>query len=140
MKHEKTCGGIVFLDQDCEIKFLLIKNIDWGHWSFPKGRNEDKESEKETVKREILEEVGLKVKMIDGFREENTYNAEQGLTKTGVFFLCSAESSDVKPQEEELTQYLWLKFEDAMKKLTHDANKEILKKANEFIKLKVRKK
>ena len=59
MFHEKSCGAIVFRRFHGNIQILLIKHINSGHWSFPKGHIENNETETETAVREIKEETGI---------------------------------------------------------------------------------
>jgi len=143
MKTEKSCGAIVFRREDGKIKYLTIRHIkrkghpwrppEGGHWDFPKGHVEGKETEKETAEREIFEESGLKVKFIDGFRETIQYISAKKMLKTVVFFLAEAESGEVTLGEDEHDAYEWLEYEDMLKKLTYDKPKMVLKKAHEFL-------
>ena len=63
MKHEKSCGAVVFTKIDGEIKYLLISNIG-GVYGFPKGHVECDETEAETALREVYEETHLKINLI----------------------------------------------------------------------------
>ena len=54
MKKEKSCGAIVYREKD-GVEILLIKHKNGGHWAFPKGHVENKETEEETALREIWE-------------------------------------------------------------------------------------
>ena len=69
MLHEKSCGAIVYRKYHGNTEILLIKHINSGHWSFPKGHVEGDETEEETAKREIMEETGIDVNLDTTFRE-----------------------------------------------------------------------
>ena len=69
MMHEKSCGAIVYRKYHGNTEILLIKHINSGHWSFPKGHVEEGETEEETAKREIMEETGIDVNLDTTFRE-----------------------------------------------------------------------
>ena len=45
MQHEKSCGAIVYRKSHGNTEILLIKHINSGHWSFPKGHMENGETE-----------------------------------------------------------------------------------------------
>ncbi len=40
MLHEKSCGAIVYRKFHGNTEILLIKHVNSGHWSFPKGHVE----------------------------------------------------------------------------------------------------
>ena len=69
MMHEKSCGAIVYRKSHGNIEILLIKHVNSGHWSFPKGHVEGSETEIETAKREIKEETAIDVMIDPTFRE-----------------------------------------------------------------------
>ena len=58
MTKEKSCGGIIYKQENEVYKFLRIKPI-LGHWGFSKCHVEDGETEVETAIREIKEETGF---------------------------------------------------------------------------------
>ena len=66
MRHEKSCGGLIYREHDGETQLLLLKHRCGGHWSFPKGHMEAGETEMETALREIREETGLRVFLREG--------------------------------------------------------------------------
>ena len=57
-----------------QIEILLIRHKNGGHWAFPKGHVEKKETEEDTALREIREETGLEVLLDTGFRRAVTYS------------------------------------------------------------------
>ena len=135
MKSEKCCGVIIFRKEKNTIKYLLIKNKEGGHWDFPKGHVEEGETEEDTAQREIYEEVGLKVRFCNGFKESISYiDRFNNVKKTVVFFVCEAVSSKVKYFCDEVEEHLWLEYEDALKRLTYENAVNVLKKASSFLK------
>ncbi|MBW3002474.1 NUDIX domain-containing protein [Candidatus Woesearchaeota archaeon] len=130
MIKSKCCGSIIIR----EGKYLLVKHGDGGHWDFPKGHTEQGESEEETALREIYEETGLKVEIIPGFKESINYIDEINKEdKTVVFFLCKASSSEIKHITDDVVDSVWLDYEEALNKITFDSAKELLKKADAFL-------
>lgn len=130
MKKARSAGGIIFKDK----KYLLVKHGKGGHWDFPKGHTEKGESEETTALREIYEETGLKVKIIPGFRESISYidniNMED---KTVTFFLCKANESKITHITDDVIDSVWLTYEKALDKITFDSAKELLRKAEAFL-------
>lgn len=65
----KSVGAVLFTEKEQIINFLLVKAGKKNYWEFPKGKQEEGESELETLKREIFEETGVvNLEIIDDFR------------------------------------------------------------------------
>lgn len=132
-RYEKSCGAIVLRDDPSEKNILVVKNQNGNNWGFPKGHIEKGEIEKQTALREIEEETGLKVTLIDGFREVSDYYSFGSTKKRVVFFVAKADSSEIVLQKEELASYKWVTLEEAIDLLVFKNNINILKKAMDFI-------
>ena len=134
MPFERSCGTIVFHKDD---KFLyLLLHYNPGHWDFPKGHVEKGEDDKQTARRELKEETGLRdIKFLDGFKEKLRYFYKkdgQIMSKEVTFFLVESKTNYVVLSEEH-DDFLWLTYEEAVEKVTHKNAKELLKKANIFL-------
>lgn len=129
---EKSCGCIIFKYDDEKLLFLVIKQT-LGHFSFPKGHVEESESEKDTALREVKEETGFDISFVGDFREVITYSPKPGVLKDVVFFLGNVIDGVMTPQEDEVSLIEWLSYEDALKVVTYDDDKNVLKKAYEYI-------
>ena len=134
MLHEKSCGAIVYRRFHGNIEILLIKHINSGHWSFPKGHVEGDETELETARREIKEETGLDVILDQTFRETVSYSPKRDTQKVVVYFLALARNYDFVPQEEEIAEIRWVDIIRATRMLTYENDKTIVNKARAAIK------
>lgn len=134
MLHEKSCGAIVYRRFHGNIEILLIKHVNSGHWSFPKGHVEGDETELETAKREIKEETGLDVILDQTFRETVSYSPRRDTQKIVVYFLALARNYDFVPQEEEIAEIRWVDIVRAARMLTYENDKTIVNKARAAIK------
>ena len=132
MTREKSCGAVIFFPVGKE-RLYLIEQMRKGHFSMCKGHVEAGESERETAAREIREETALRVRFLDGFRETEEYSPYEGCMKEVVFFLAQAESTRVSPQPEEVRDILWLPRELALKQLSFESDREILRRADVFL-------
>lgn len=117
-----------------------------GHWEFPKGHIEDGETDRETIRREVEEETGIKdIKIIPDFKQYIKYffRKSYGLKgearkkapwvfKLVVFFIAETNTKEIVLSDEHVG-FAWLAYEDAFKKLTFKNAKELLKKSNDFI-------
>lgn len=131
MKTEKSCGAIVFTREQGQVRYCVIRQTN-GDFGFPKGHAEPGESEQETALREVREEVGLGVELVDGFREELFYplSRRPGYTKNTVYFLAEFEGQTPQCQPEEVTDVYLMTYEQAMETITFSDLKETLNKAN----------
>jgi len=129
---EKSCGAVIFAERWGE-RFYLVERMQKGHSSLCKGHVEGNETEAETAIREIREETALEVQLFDGFRESIRYSPFPGSVKTVVFFLAQAARMETAAQPEEVKEILWLSEIDALRALTYDSDREILRKAAAFL-------
>lgn len=133
MKKEKSCGAVVYKIENGE-KMFLIEHMKMGHYSLPKGHVEEDETEIETAKREILEETSLEVLIDSSFREVITYSPREDSIKDVVYFIGKIIGGTMKNQESEVSEICFLKFNEALDLLTYENDKNVLKKANDYIK------
>ena len=135
MKKERSAGAILFKKNE-EVEYLLLQ-YEAGHWDFPKGNIEENETDLETIKREIEEETGIKdAEILKGFKENISYFYRfKGdlISKDVVFYLAKTKTEQIKLSFEHL-DFEWLTYGQAIEKLTFKNAKEILKKANKFLK------
>ena len=131
--YEKSCGGIIFYKTRQNVKILLVKNNNGRYWSFPKGHIEDGETEQETAIREIKEETGLDVTLVNSFREISEYCPFGKIRKRVVFFMAQTMSDAVHIQEEEIDSYIWVDLEEAHHRCTYDNDLRVIRKARENI-------
>jgi bis(5'-nucleosidyl)-tetraphosphatase len=133
MNFEKSCGAVIYRKNNDNLEFLTISHRGDGHWGFPKGHVEKGENEEETAVREIYEETGLQVDLIDGFREIVEYSPKEGIKKEVIFFLAKVQEQSVHIQVEEVRDYKWASFQQTKQILSYESSKTILKQAYEFI-------
>lgn len=134
MKHEKSCGAVVFTRTDKGVKYLLIANLK-GIYGFPKGHVEAGETEEQTALREIREETGLRVTLVPGFRavDEHLIPEKQDTMKQIVYFLAAYEGQEVAYQKEELSGAYLVSYEEAMGMFQFESSRRILTEANHFL-------
>ena len=133
MLHEKSCGAIVYRRFHGNIEILLIKHVNSGHWSFPKGHVEGNETELETARREIKEETGLDVILDQTFREIVSYSPKRDTLKIVVYFLAMARGHEFVRQEEEIAEIRWVDIARANSMLTYENDKTIVNRARAAI-------
>jgi len=135
MGTETSAGIVLFRSNSDKSEFLLL-NYPQGHWDFIKGKVEQNETAHETALRETKEETGISnIEFVDGFEESVEYDfrfKKEDIHKKVIFFLAKTEEKDVRLSHEH-NDYLWLEYNDALKKTTFANAKNVLSKANEFL-------
>ena len=130
---EKSCGAVVVRRRQGKVYTLMIRQ-NQGHWCFPKGHVEGEENEFETAEREVLEETGLKVRFIDGFRESVVYSPRDNVMKEAVYFLAEPCGGKEKKQDEEISELHWADILEALALITYDNDAVLFRKAMRFLK------
>jgi bis(5'-nucleosidyl)-tetraphosphatase len=133
IKQEKSCGAVVVHRTGAKIEYLLLRHRNGNHWGFPKGHVEAGENESETALREIYEEVGLRVHLVDGFRQTVEYAPYENCWKQVVYFIGEARQDQFACQWEEVKECRWVDYEAGMNLLSHDNSKSILRAAQQFL-------
>ena len=135
MGTEKSAGIVLFRNNSNKNEFLLL-NYPQGHWDFVKGKIEQNEAPHETAIRETKEETGItNIEFLDGFEEYVEYDfrfKKENIHKKVIFFLAKTGEKNIKLSHEH-NDYIWLEYNDALKKTTFENAKNILTKANEFL-------
>jgi len=134
MIEEISAGAVIYHDDpNSGIRKYLVLHYPAGHWDFPKGAVEKGETEEQAAIREIFEESGLHVQVfVPNFRKEIEYHyrRQDGLAhKRVVFFLAKSDLSKVKISFEH-SGYDWLAYEQALRRLTFENAKNVLREAN----------
>lgn len=132
MKQEKSCGAVIFREENTERNYLILHST-LGHATHCKGHVEGDETEHETAAREILEETGLTVDFIDGFREVISYEPFPGVHKDVVYFLARVSGGAPACQPGEVESIQFLPFAAALGTLSHDSDRDTLQKAHAFL-------
>ncbi len=131
MIKEYSVGAVVYnADQFLTLKYGL------GHWGLVKGHKEEGETDKETIIRELKEETGISnAKIIKGFKERFNYHYKfkgNSFFKTVSCYLIKTNVKEVKLSYEH-SDYKWLPYDKAIKEVTFDGPKVLIKKAKEFL-------
>ena len=136
MKTETSAGIVLFRNVSNQNEFLLL-NYPQGHWDFIKGKMEKNETPHETALRETKEETDISdIEFIDGFEELIEYDFRfnnENIHKKVIFFLAKTKTLQTVSLSHEHNDYLWLGYNDALKKTTYGNAKNVLSKANEFL-------
>ncbi len=155
MREEISSGIVVFREEKGTREYLLLSRRE-KFLDFPKGHIEEGENEETAAERETLEETGLQVRPIQGFRKETTYwfrapasteeEKEKSVSqyakkranrelihKKLVMFLGRAPENKEPEVSIEHTGYQWLDYETCISMLRYDNQRELLGEAEQFL-------
>lgn len=122
-KKDLSIGGVIIND---EFK-ILIEHMAGGHYALPKGhREENDESEKESLKREVFEETGIHIHVLDIFMKSVYFSPEKGILKEVKYFVGQSNQRPTKIQKEEVQDAFYLNIEDAIRTLSYQSDKDLL--------------
>lgn len=129
-----AAGGIVLSEE----KILLVKNKKgdsskdsepW--WGYPKGHLEEGEKPSEAAVREVFEETGFEVKIVNSKPiAESRYEIERNgekFQKTVWFYEMEVIEAFKNEPDDEIEEIALENFENALSLLTHDEDRKILK-------------
>ncbi len=129
-----AAGGIVLSEE----KILLVKNKKgdsskdsepW--WGYPKGHLEEDEKPSEAAVREVFEETGFEVKIVNTKPiAESRYEVERNgetVQKTVWFYEMEVIEAFKNEPDDEIEEIALENFENALSLLTHDEDRKILK-------------
>jgi 8-oxo-dGTP diphosphatase len=124
-----AAGAVCWREKGKDLLVALIHRGRYQDWTFPKGKVDLGETLAETAVREVHEETGLKVKL--GVPLETvSYPLDKSKAKIVHYWAAkvsdnSLAKSKFKP-DEEVSEVLWLKAEDAFAKLSYKHDRELL--------------
>jgi len=132
MPIEKLGGAVVFAKKNGAIYLALVHDI-FGHWTLSKGKLEKDESVEEGTKREIKEELGVDIKIIEdlGGNEYIANDPEIGKKRKQVhYFLGEAVFQELKlGSSGGLDDAKWFKVSDIVNLNIYDDILPIITKA-----------
>lgn len=107
-------------------RFLILKRNEQaaafpGLWSLPGGKIERRENVDEALKREVMEETGLKIKPGKIFLNDAAFTRPDGQTAKVFCFLCEVENPDELKVSGDFSDHKWLSPQE-LKTLPHIIN------------------
>lgn len=131
MKHTFSAGGVIIGPNN---KVAVVSQHGTS-WSLVKGTLEDGEDPKTAARREFEEETGITVfEFIKQYPSYDRYiigkngGEDKSNLKTITMFLCTTPELELKPQDPENPEALWVNPDKVAQLLTHPNDKAFYKK------------
>lgn len=133
---ETSAGGVIYRWKGGLPHVLLIRDR-YQHWGFPKGHLEGAETAADAALREVREETGL-AELVLGprLRTIDWFFRFRGrlIHKFCHFYLIESPAGETVPQlEEGITECMWLPLHDAIRAISYDNAREVLRIAAEWL-------
>ena len=113
----ETVGSAII--ENPEGKILLVKSPKWlNKWLMPGGHIEPGEKIEEALLREAEEEIGIKLKSLGVITFGELINSKDFYRPAHFIYfdiLCKTNTTDIKLDNEELTEYAWVDPKEALK-------------------------
>jgi bis(5'-nucleosidyl)-tetraphosphatase len=130
-----SAGGIVFRKNGDKVEIVILGRDSDGVWGLPKGTPEPGESLEQTAIREVSEETGLEVRIVDKVGVIEYWFAREGVRyhKWVHYYLMEALGGDTSKHDVEYDRVEWVDAQTALKKLTFKNEVEMVAKALKMI-------
>ena len=104
-------------------------------WTLPKGTPDPGETVEETALREVAEETGLEVRIVDALPSIEYTFVQDGtrIHKTVHYFLMEPTGGDLARHDHEFERVRWVPFDEAGELLSFPTERELVATARERI-------
>ncbi len=134
-----SSGGVVYRIEGEQVEVALILVGPKGRWQLPKGTVSEGESDEAAALREVREETGLVADLIRQIEriEYWFYGPQAGKRvryhKYDSFYLMHYRSGNVDDHDHEVEEARWVEINQAIKIMSFDSEREVVRKAQEMI-------
>ena len=130
-----SAGGVVYRKTERLVEFVICGRDSDGVWGLPKGTPNPGESLEETAVREVSEETGLEVRLVDKIGVIEYWFSREGIRyhKWVHYYLMQAIGGDTSKHDVEYDRVEWVPAEVALKKLTFKNEVEVASKAKAIL-------
>jgi 8-oxo-dGTP pyrophosphatase MutT (NUDIX family) len=137
VEHAVSAGGVVYRVANERIEVVLVARPQTNLWALPKGTPEPGESIEETARREVSEETGLEVSIVEPVTDINySFPRPRGggrVDKVVHHFLMTADGGDVNDHDHEYDLVAWYGVEEARRLMTYDNERAVVDAAARLI-------
>lgn len=128
-----SAGGVMYRRTGKRIEVCLIAKHQGRVWALPKGRLDEGETSEQTAIREILEETGHRGRIVEKlgdihyeflWKDNNTH-----YHKDVTFYLIELVELNAQKRDQEADSTDWFWIEEAYARITHDNEREMVRRA-----------
>ena len=128
-----SAGGVVYRVREGRPEIVLVARPVTNLWALPKGTPNPGESLEETALREVSEETGLEVEIVEPISEiAYSFHVTDGrvrIDKVVHHFLMTATGGDVSRHDHEYDLVGWYGLTEALRLMTYDNERTVVERA-----------
>ena len=126
MIREFSAGGVVTRRIQGRA-FVAVVRVREQILALPKGHPDPGESSAEAAQREVREEAGLEIELVEKLGDIRYWYVRDGerVMKIVSFFLFRYRSGSVEDHDHEVEEALWIPLEEAPERLAYKGEREI---------------
>ena len=131
-RKEFSAGGVVRSGDDVAVIVPVRRDARGNRvLGLPKGHPDGDETPEQAATREVNEETGLKVNLIDKLGEVEYRYERRGraVHKRVAFFLFDYVSGDLADHDHEIEDARWMPIAEAAEALTYDGERDMVRRA-----------
>ena len=135
MQTAVSAGGVVYKRGPGGVEMVICGRDSDGVWGLPKGTPDEGESLEETASREVSEETGLQVRIIDKLGVVQYWFSREGIRyhKWVHYYLMEATGGDTAAHDVEYDRVEWRPVAGALKTLSFKNEAEMVARARAMI-------
>ena len=129
-----SAGGLVIRIVDGRHQIVLgrrRRERDSATWTLPKGTPDAGERTEETAIREVTEETGLEVAILERVGDVEYWFMQSGtrIHKTVHYFLMTAVGGGLERHDDEFDEVRWVDLAEAEQVMSHDSERRVVAEA-----------
>lgn len=131
----ESSGGVVYRYVGNVLEVVLVGRSEQGSWFLPKGTPRKGETREQTAMREVREETGLDVRIIEPISSITYWFVARRtrIHKTVYYYLMVPTGGDISRHDPEYDRVAWFPATQALAVLTYPNDADIVRRAISLI-------
>lgn len=133
VREAVSAGGVVYRVRDGRVEIVLVARPVTNLWALPKGTPEAGESIEQTAVREVAEETGLEVEIVEPLiKISYSFHLSDGrvqIDKVVHHYLLQATGGDVNRHDHEYDLVAWYGVPEALRLMTYENERTVVERA-----------